>query len=76
MGDVDVVAFPLSAPWQASRDMTAFLRRLNPPQAVPIHDALLSPAGRNLYLSQADSLGGTDTEISDLAARGAVDFSS
>lgn len=75
-GDVDVVAFPLNAPWQRSREMTAFLRRLNPAVAVPIHDALLSEQGRALYLGQADSLGGADTEIRDLAARGAVEFSS
>lgn len=71
-GEVDVVAFPLNAPWQASRDMAGFLRRLNPPVAVPIHDALLSREGRELYLRQADQLGGRDTEIRDLAARGAV----
>lgn len=73
-GDVDVVAFPLNAPWQRSREMTGFLRRLNPAVAVPIHDALLSEQGRALYLGQADSLGGADTEIRDLAARGAVDL--
>ena len=73
-GEVDVVAFPLNAPWQASRDMAGFLRRLNPPQAVPIHDALLSAQGRSLYLGQADSLGGRDTVIHDLAARGAVEL--
>ncbi|WP_404382171.1 MBL fold metallo-hydrolase [Knoellia locipacati] len=73
-GDVDVVAFPLNAPWQASRDMAAFLRRLDPPHAVPIHDALLSNQGRRLYLGQADSLGGEHTVIHDLAARGAVDL--
>ena len=73
-GEVDVVAFPLNAPWQASREMTGFLRRLNPPVAVPIHDALLSTEGRELYLKQAAQLGGSDTEIRDLAARGAVEF--
>ncbi|MDT0215421.1 MBL fold metallo-hydrolase [Rothia sp. ARF10] len=73
-GEVDVVAFPLNAPWQASRDMAGFLRRLNPPVAVPIHDALLSREGRELYLRQADQLGGVDTEIRDLAARGAVEL--
>jgi L-ascorbate metabolism protein UlaG (beta-lactamase superfamily) len=74
-GDVDVVAFPLSAPWQRSRDMAGFLRRLNPASAVPIHDGLLNAAGRALYLGQADRLGGADTVIHDLAGRGAVDFS-
>lgn len=73
-GDVDVVAFPLNAPWQRSREMTGFLRRLNPAVAVPIHDALLNDQGRALYLGQARSLGGVDTEVRDLAAQGAVDL--
>ena len=73
-GDVDVVAFPLNAPWQRSREMTGFLRRLNPPVAVPIHDGLLNATGRELYLGQARSLGGADTEVLDLAARGAVEL--
>ena len=66
-GRVDVLAFPLNAPWQASRDMTGFLRRLAPANAVPMHDALLSQTGRNLYLKQAADLGSRDTEIHDLS---------
>ena len=73
-GDVDVVAFPLNAPWQRSREMTGFLRRLNPPVAVPIHDGLLNESGRELYLGQARSLGGADTDVRDLAGRGAVEL--
>lgn len=72
-GPVDVLAFPLNAPWQRSREMTAFLRRFNAPLAVPIHDRLLNERGRNLYLSQADRLGGADTRIRDLAGAGAVE---
>jgi L-ascorbate metabolism protein UlaG (beta-lactamase superfamily) len=66
-GPVDVLAFPLNAPWMRSREMTAFLRRFNAPHAVPVHDALLSERGRTLYLTQAGSLGGADTRIHDLA---------
>lgn len=66
-GEVDVLAFPLNAPWQASREMTGFLRRLAAPHAVPMHDALLSSTGRNLYLSQAGDLGSPETEIRDLS---------
>lgn len=73
-GEVDVVAFPLNAPWQRSREMAGFLRRLNPPIAVPIHDGLLNDEGRTLYLRQADAHGGPDTEIRDLAAREPVQF--
>lgn len=64
---VDVLAFPLSAPWSRSRDMTAFLRRLGAPHAVPVHDALLSDRGRRIYLGQAAQLGSPDTEIHDLS---------
>lgn len=66
-GDIDVLAFPLNAPWQRSREMTGFLRRLAAPNAVPMHDALLSQTGRNLYLKQAADLGSKDTEIHDLS---------
>jgi L-ascorbate metabolism protein UlaG (beta-lactamase superfamily) len=71
-GEVEVLAFPLNAPWQRSREMTGFLRRLDPPVAVPIHDGLLQKRGRDLYLSQAGQLGGRRTRIEDLAGRGAV----
>ena len=66
-GEVDIVSFALSAPWAASRDMTGLLRRLAPPVAIPVHDALLSPTGRQLYLTQARNLGSKDTEIRDLS---------
>ncbi len=73
-GRVDVLAFPLQAPWQRSRDMTAFLRRIAAPDAIPVHDGLLSAVGRRLYLSQAGSLGNPDTRIHDLADAGPVAF--
>lgn len=73
-GHVDVLAFPLQAPWQRSRDMVAFLRRLAAPHAVPIHDGLLNRAGRDLYLGQAASLGSASTRIHDLADAGPVAF--
>jgi L-ascorbate metabolism protein UlaG (beta-lactamase superfamily) len=73
-GHVDVLAFPLNAPWQASRDMTHFLRRLGVARAFPIHDGLLGQQGRELYLGQARNLGSKDTDVVDLAGRGAVTF--
>jgi len=75
-GDVEVLAFPLQAPWARSRDMTAFLRRLAAPHAVPVHDGLLQPRGRGLYLGQAGQLGSQDTRIHDLAGAGPVEFRS
>ena len=73
-GQVDVLAFPLQAPWQRSRDMTAFLRRLAAPHAVPVHDGLLQPRGRDLYLTQAGRLGSSQTRIHDLAGAGPTQF--
>ena len=73
-GAVDVLAFPLNAPWQASKEMCAFLRRHNPPYAVPIHDRLLADRGRSLYLAHAGGFGGADTSVRDLAGAGAVEF--
>ncbi|HEX6917995.1 MAG TPA: MBL fold metallo-hydrolase [Phycicoccus sp.] len=73
-GEVDVLAFPLQAPWQRSREMTAFLRRFDAPHAVPVHDGLLQRRGRELYLGQAARLGGRDTRIHDLAGAGSKEF--
>jgi len=54
--------------------MTGFLRKHAPSNAVPVHDGLLQPRGRDLYLGQAARLGSPDTRIHDLAGRGAVEF--
>ena len=74
-GQVDVVGFPLNAPWQRSREMTAFLRRLGAPHAVPIHDGLLNQTGRGLYLGQARQLGSRETEVHDMAWGSSQTFS-
>ena len=73
-GEVDVLAFPLQAPWQRSREMVGFLRRFAAPHAVPVHDGLLQPRGRAIYLGQAESLGPEGTRIHDLAGEGATEF--
>ena len=73
-GEVDIACFPLNAPWERSREMTRFLRRLEVARAIPIHDGLLNETGRKLYLSQARTLGCATTEIVDLAGGGPVDL--
>ncbi|GAB3447076.1 MBL fold hydrolase [Phycicoccus ginsengisoli] len=73
-GPVDVLAFPLNAPWQRSREMTQFLRRQAAPHAIPVHDALLSETGRGLYLGQARDLGSPDTQVHDLAGGRTEEF--
>jgi L-ascorbate metabolism protein UlaG (beta-lactamase superfamily) len=69
---VDVLAVPLNAPWCAFKETVDFTRAVGPRLAVPVHDGLLNPAGRALYLRQLAALGGA--EVRDLAGQGAVDL--
>ena len=48
-GEIDILAHPLNAPWAASHNSLDFVRRLRPDVVIPIHDGLLSDAGRALY---------------------------
>ena len=73
-GDVDVLALPLSAPWCAMRETLAFVRRINPRYAVPVHDALLSDVGRTLYLSHVSSYGPEGMQLRDLSDRAPGEF--
>lgn len=72
--DVDVLALPLSAPWAKFSETADFLRAVAPRVAVPIHDAVLSPAGREVYLRQTRALAPEGTDVRDLAGAGAVEL--
>ena len=74
-GQVDILALPLNAPWSAGRDTVRFARRISPRVCVPIHDALLSTIGRQLYVSHVQSFGPEGMELRDLADGAPVDFS-
>lgn len=76
-GQVDLLGVPLNAPWCAMKETIDFVRRIGAPTMVPIHDALLSGTGRELYLRQVGNLGGSDGELAveDLHDRGAVTVS-
>ncbi len=69
---VDVLAVPVSAPWAALKETVAFVRGVRPGAVVPIHDALLSAAGRALYVRQLGALGGA--EVRDLAGAGSAEM--
>jgi L-ascorbate metabolism protein UlaG (beta-lactamase superfamily) len=73
-GQIDILALPLNAPWTASRDTIAFTQRISPRVCVPIHDALLSATGRQLYLSQVKSFGPKGMEVRDLSDGRPADF--
>jgi L-ascorbate metabolism protein UlaG (beta-lactamase superfamily) len=71
---VDVLALPLNAPWATSAMTVDFLRAVAPRTAVvPVHDALLSPAGRRVYLSNLARLCG-DVDVRDDGGHGTHDF--
>lgn len=69
-GPVDVLAAPINAPWCALKETVEFVRRINPGSIVPIHDGLLQPRGRKIYLDQIRDLGGAP--VRDLAGQGAT----
>lgn len=74
-GDVDVLCVPVNAPWCAMKETVDFVRRIGAPVMTPIHDALLSEVGRELYLRQIGDLGGRGLDefrVEDLRERGAV----
>lgn len=47
-GPVDVLALPVAAPWMRISQALDFLRQVRPARAFPVHDAILSPAGKEL----------------------------
>lgn len=57
-GEVDVLAHPLNAPWAASRDSIAFVARIAPRAVIPVHDALLSATGREMYAMHIEKFSG------------------
>jgi len=73
-GDVDVLAVPLNAPWSKVAETIGFVRRVAPRQIIPIHDALLSEAGRRMYLGHVEGYGGDGLTVHDLAGGRAADI--
>lgn len=71
---VDVLALPLNAPWAASADTADFLRAVAPSIAFTAHDALLSAAGRGVYLKNLTSLAPEGTRLVDTGGSGPVDL--
>ena len=69
---VEVLAVPVSAPWCAAKETIEFVRAVKAPRAIPIHDQVVSPKGRPIYLQHIANLGGS--EVLDLADRGATEL--
>jgi L-ascorbate metabolism protein UlaG (beta-lactamase superfamily) len=71
---IDVLAYPLSAPWTKVAETLDFLRAVVAPTAFPIHDATVSAAGRQMYLTHTSTFGPDATEVVDLAGGAPRDF--
>lgn len=74
-GAVDLLGVPVNAPWGKVAEMIEFVRRVAPRRGiVPIHDALLSPSGRTMYLKHIGDFGADGgVEVLDLLGRGATE---
>jgi L-ascorbate metabolism protein UlaG (beta-lactamase superfamily) len=70
---VDVLGIPLNAPWSKLSETVRFARAVGAGRMFPIHDSLLVPAGRGMYVNQLRNLA-SDSELLDLAGAGATDF--
>jgi L-ascorbate metabolism protein UlaG (beta-lactamase superfamily) len=74
---VDVLALPINAPWCAVKETIDFVRAVGPRMAFPIHDALLSETGHELYQRLLRTNGGQDgdpLEVRSLVGAGAVEL--
>ncbi|RNI17894.1 MBL fold metallo-hydrolase [Flexivirga caeni] len=72
-GDVDLLAVPVNAPWCAVKETVAFVRRIEPTAVLPIHDALVTEAGRGLYLQHIRDFGRAGgIPVRDIRGAGAV----
>lgn len=72
-GDVDLLGVPVSAPWCAVKETVEFVRRIEPGAVLPIHDALLNDAGRDIYLRHIGSSGRDGgIAVRDLHGRGTL----
>ena len=63
---VDILALPVNAPWSRMSETLDFVRAVAPGFSVPIHDGLLSTAGRTAYLSHVTNFGPSASTLVDL----------
>ncbi len=71
---VDVLAMPLNAPWAKLSETVEFVRAITPGRAFPIHDFLLKPQARGVYLGNITNLVPEGTEVLDLYDAGPKQF--
>jgi L-ascorbate metabolism protein UlaG (beta-lactamase superfamily) len=55
---VELLAVPAAAPWLKLSEAVDYLRRVAPKVAFPVHEKVLSDAGRSIHYRQLGQLGG------------------
>ncbi|GHF19054.1 hypothetical protein GCM10017786_61020 [Amycolatopsis deserti] len=63
---VDVLLAPLAGPWMKLSEGIDFVRAVSPKTVIPVHDAGLAPAHRNLHRALFSSFAPTGTVIEPL----------
>lgn len=63
--DVDVLALPIGAPWARVAQIADFAAAIGAASVVPIHDGVLSPAGRDIHLRLVRTI--AEITVADLA---------
>lgn len=61
---VDVLALPLTAPWTKVEETVDFAATVGAESVIPIHDAIVSEAGREIYMRMVTSL--CESSVEDL----------
>ncbi|MCG7308728.1 MBL fold metallo-hydrolase [Brachybacterium sp. ACRRE] len=62
---IDVLAFAVVAPWSKMQETIDFLRAVRPVLALPVHDSVVSPQGRTIFIAQSTNLAPEGTEVRD-----------
>jgi L-ascorbate metabolism protein UlaG (beta-lactamase superfamily) len=62
---VDLLALPITAPWAKVGETIDFAVRVGAPRMIPIHDAIISPIGRPIYMRMCSSVIGDEIELDD-----------
>ncbi|GLY13799.1 hypothetical protein Kisp01_08150 [Kineosporia sp. NBRC 101677] len=73
-GEIDLLALPLNAPWAKFSETANFVRAIAPGRLFPIHDGLLQPAGRAVYLRNLSGLLPAGAQLVDLAGQGPTEL--
>lgn len=64
---VDVLALPAAAPWMKLSESVDYLRGVNPRRAFPIHQGVLSDAGRGIHNARIGEMAPAGTEFTVLS---------